>query len=557
MRLIKTILLLFISIFLLSCDEDYKYKVNYNLDGGVCELLIDEYNENEKIILPTPIKEGYKFLGWYEVDENGLLSEIKIDILEKKDYNLKAKWEKINIDTMVIVTFKYGSFFDDELIEVEIGEKVTPLKEKTVGNYTFIGWYTDEEFKTPYDFTKEVNNNITLYAKYQINEEYKYTIKYELEGGSISDEVIGFNDFKDLHLSTPTKEGYTFLGWFEEINNEMVKVENFENRNYTLYAKWYENIYTVEYNLRGGSLEELISDFVHNEPFDLPVPTRNASIFLYWYEEINGKEVIVEYLENRNYKLYAKWELSVYNISYDLDGGILNNPITEFKYPNIPVIENPIKEGFIFLGWIDKNEVIDANNLQYKDYQLKAWFTKEYIPYELLETVYPLPMQGFAPKQTNFSVGIPKIKNKLENEILINIGYGNIDNLKYQNMKILINISESNIINDLESYENVVQITDFNNGFKYQKELLPYIQNEQQLLNPYANKLDYIIDVNKFKEDGKYINNGYINIVMILTNDKFTNYLSDYKEYRIRQISFNIDEENNEIVFGECIYKYK
>ena len=82
MRLIKTILLLFISIFLLSCDEDYKYKVNYNLDGGVCELLIDEYNENEKIILPTPIKEGYKFLGWYEVDENGLLSEIKIDIIK-------------------------------------------------------------------------------------------------------------------------------------------------------------------------------------------------------------------------------------------------------------------------------------------------------------------------------------------------------------------------------------------------------------------------------------------------------------------------------------------
>lgn len=68
-------------------------------------------------------------------------------------------------------------------------------------------------------------------------EEKTYVITYDLDGGTCSDLIESFKDFKDVVLKTPTKEGSDFAGWYEgETLVEMIR----ENRNYNLKAKWTE-----------------------------------------------------------------------------------------------------------------------------------------------------------------------------------------------------------------------------------------------------------------------------------------------------------------------------
>ena len=48
---------------------------------------IEFYEDNFDITLPTPVKEGHKFIGWYENDK--LITEIN----ENRDYDLKAAYD--------------------------------------------------------------------------------------------------------------------------------------------------------------------------------------------------------------------------------------------------------------------------------------------------------------------------------------------------------------------------------------------------------------------------------------------------------------------------------
>ena len=67
-----------------------KYTITYNLDGGECDNLINEFENSDDITLPIPTKKGYKFIGWY--DENDLL----VSSIENRNYVLTAKWEKVS-----------------------------------------------------------------------------------------------------------------------------------------------------------------------------------------------------------------------------------------------------------------------------------------------------------------------------------------------------------------------------------------------------------------------------------------------------------------------------
>ena len=62
------------------------YTITYDLDGGTCAALVTSFSSGTTIVLPTPTKDGFKFLGWYE-------EGTKVTKIEEKDYNLVAKWE--------------------------------------------------------------------------------------------------------------------------------------------------------------------------------------------------------------------------------------------------------------------------------------------------------------------------------------------------------------------------------------------------------------------------------------------------------------------------------
>ena len=124
----------------------------------------------------------------------------------------------------------------------------TPSK----SGYTFGGWYTDTELRTPFDFeayaANEERTNIAVYAKWEVN---TYNITYENTKGAANSNPATYNIETVITLSELTSPGYTFEGWF--IGEE--KVESIELGSYgdiTLTAKWSIIEYSVNYVLDGG-----------------------------------------------------------------------------------------------------------------------------------------------------------------------------------------------------------------------------------------------------------------------------------------------------------------
>lgn len=124
--------------------------------------------------------------------------------------------------------------------------------------------FLDEELKDPKTNTTFTDNNVNI--KIEKDSDYnKYT--YDVIIGSNSDEkvyctdiiIVTFDaaggnlstDSKKVfyhstygELPTPTRDGYTFLGWYKENNSENnveSETEVETNSNHTLTAKWQQN----------------------------------------------------------------------------------------------------------------------------------------------------------------------------------------------------------------------------------------------------------------------------------------------------------------------------
>lgn len=143
--------------------------------------------------------------------------------------------------------------------------------------------------------TKKISINV---ISEKINE---YEIKYDLDGGSFDGEPIyKFIDASSVNLLTPIKEGYRFLGFFE---NDQIITE-LTNKNYDLVAKWEKVNFTIVLDYNDGMTENKTISFEIDEKITLPVPEKDGFIFEGWYEG----ETLVENIDNKDYQLKAIWK---------------------------------------------------------------------------------------------------------------------------------------------------------------------------------------------------------------------------------------------------------
>ncbi len=85
-----------------------KYSIKYELDGGEASLVHEYTMESDDITLPTPVKEGYGFIGWE--DDNGVIfSSITINKGSAGNRAYKAKWYKIQDERGFVYDFRNGS----------------------------------------------------------------------------------------------------------------------------------------------------------------------------------------------------------------------------------------------------------------------------------------------------------------------------------------------------------------------------------------------------------------------------------------------------------------
>ena len=108
-----------------------------------------------------------------------------------------------------------------------------------------------------------------------------YTITYDLNGGQATGLIESFESGDAVKLVIPTKEGFEFIGWYQDEQ----KITVIEDKNYNLIANWKVIEYTIVYDLDGGSCSNLIETFKHNDEVTLPIPTKEGHLFKGWYQE--------------------------------------------------------------------------------------------------------------------------------------------------------------------------------------------------------------------------------------------------------------------------------
>jgi len=137
---------------------------------------------------------------------------------------------------LFVVSFNAEAGTEVDSMNVANGSSLDlPTSERE--GYTFLGWTV---INTPEAETVNepflVNSNITLYAKWSVNQ---YTISLDTNGGTEIDSITQDYLTTVSQPDDPTKEGYTFGGWYSDIELTIAYTFNtmpFEN--IILYAKW-------------------------------------------------------------------------------------------------------------------------------------------------------------------------------------------------------------------------------------------------------------------------------------------------------------------------------
>lgn len=109
-----------------------------------------------------PAKDGYHFLGCYKDKE--MIEEYQFGSMPNENITVYAKWEP----KKYTISFHSNSGSYVNPITQDFGSIVSKVNDPKRQDYTFAGWYLDEEETTPYEFGIMPNHNITLYAKWII-----------------------------------------------------------------------------------------------------------------------------------------------------------------------------------------------------------------------------------------------------------------------------------------------------------------------------------------------------------------------------------------------------
>ncbi|MDE7107340.1 MAG: InlB B-repeat-containing protein, partial [Clostridiales bacterium] len=147
------------------------------------------------------------------------------------------------------VTFNSAEGSDVDAVQVLNGKSLVKPTDPVRAGYTFLGWYKDNAYKTPFIFESDIiSENTTLYAQWgqSVLGENVYTVSFDVGDyeGAVNPQPKQTVGGKVYGLQEPTREGYTFVGWWYSVTNKAdeltyrVDGDTVFKESTTLYAVW-------------------------------------------------------------------------------------------------------------------------------------------------------------------------------------------------------------------------------------------------------------------------------------------------------------------------------
>ena len=343
------------------------YTITYNTNGGFNDGRNPSvFTENtETFTLFEAEKVNYSFLGWFDNEELTGTPITQIAKGTKNNIVLWAKWSS----TQITVTFDANGGGVSPLTKVVkkdgmYGELPTPTK----AGYTFNGWgfamplsvgkntvrqddYTIKSGSKNEDTYFWVNQNyhltignqyvVKFYAIVDPNNTWRFapqnrTPEFSLKNGYnevtfVAGDSRGFflDDknadpehpfiITDVIIEAQTEGEVITFSTTKYVNSEtQITLEN----NHTLFAQWTENVYTVTYNLDGGTnaAGNPATFKCSNLPIALLDATKDGEYFAGWYldAEFTKRVTKIDAGSLKNIELWARFSQSP--LVFDLVG---------------------------------------------------------------------------------------------------------------------------------------------------------------------------------------------------------------------------------------------
>lgn len=310
------------------------------------------------------------FTGW--ALSSGATEEDVVDlntVVASEGLKFYAVWTDVETYTVAFNANGHGQAAAG-FVRVEAGKKVgTPAKPEADDGYEFVGWFTDKDGTSEFDFDQSITKSEVLYAKWKLK---TFTISYKLDGAKDK----GNNpesytiESETIVLADPTAaEGYDFEGWFYDaaFTRMATQIITGSSGDKTLYAKCVKKTFKVTYladNNSYGSVSDQIKEY--GTPLTLAAKgyfKRTGYEQIGWSNEVDGEMVYefgAKYEANAPIDLYPAWEKHENKIAYELNGGT-NHSDNPYSYSEKALaqeeegieLKDPFKCGYKFLGWYD------------------------------------------------------------------------------------------------------------------------------------------------------------------------------------------------------------
>lgn len=164
----------------------------------------------------------------------------------------------------------------------------------------------------------------------------------------------------------PTKDGYTFKGWYTD--EKLTKEFDFNTKltgDTILYAKWEEvktpetKVFTVIFEADGGNFDGKVEKDNDGKIKEPTAPTKEGFKFLGWYD--GSTKVSFPYEVKKDVTLTAKWEkvetpaVEKFTVTFNSNGGSAVKTQTIEKGKTATKPADPTKKGYTFIAWYTDN----------------------------------------------------------------------------------------------------------------------------------------------------------------------------------------------------------
>lgn len=272
------------------------YSIRYNLNGGTNHSANpSEYSViSDKIDLMPPTRPGYMFMGWYtdeEFTESSMLDFIPTG--STGDIALYANWSVQTYN--ITLNLNGGTISGNNPIFYTINSDTITLPTPEKNGYTFYGWYdSDSNYYSSVTIETGSYGN-RVYTAYWTPD--NYNIEYIYPEGAWNSE---YNDEtytieSEIYFEDAFKYYYNFEGWYTSSDfSADTKIESIpagSTGDITVYAKFTPTVYSITYNLDGGTLTDENPTAYTTESPDiiLKAPKKKGYVFFYWQDETGTK----------------------------------------------------------------------------------------------------------------------------------------------------------------------------------------------------------------------------------------------------------------------------